>query len=105
MNLPKTIKVGPYDYDVVHAKIDPEAERVGDFDSTLSRIRVTTDMNDIRTVETLLHEIFHAIFYSYGIGNHLEEENIVGLMSTGLAGVLRDNPDFAKRLIKTLVSS
>ena len=102
MKLPKTIKEGPYDYKVKHKKIDPECERVGDFDSTTSKIRVTTGLDDIRTVETLMHEICHAIFYSYGISNHLEEENIVGLMSTGLAAVLRDNPEFLDILYKTL---
>lgn len=105
MKLPKTIKIGPYDYKIVHKKIREGEACVGDFCSTRSRIRVTTGMNDIRTVETLLHEVLHAVYYSFNIGHGLDEaaeENIISLVSTGLAATLRDNPEFAEVLYTVL---
>ena len=47
-----------------------------------------------KMLDTLLHEIFHAIFWAYGIEDKDEEERTVSTMATGWAAFLRDNPAF-----------
>ena len=52
------------------------------------------------TKDTLLHEAMHAVRYMQGRedGGAVEEDYIRSL-ATGILGVLRDNPTFAKWLI------
>jgi hypothetical protein len=54
--------------------------------------------------DTALHEAMHAILAQQGrttFGNE-EEELYVRALSTGLMGVLQDNPEFARWLIQPL---
>lgn len=52
------------------------------------------------TKDTVLHEVMHAIRYMQGREDGGEvEEDYVRSLATGVLGVLRDNPTFAKWLI------
>ncbi len=52
------------------------------------------------TKDTVLHEVMHAIRYMQGREDGGEvEEDYVRSLATGILGVLRDNPTFAKWLI------
>ena len=86
LKLPASIKVGPYDYTIKHEKIHPSDGCIGDFDSETSLIRITTGIKDKRAVETLVHEIFHAIYYSFTLSGKDKEERTVSIMSQPARG-------------------
>lgn len=61
-----------------------------------------------RAVDTLIHELFHAILSVMGTGQviandpTLMEEHFVGLLASGFTSVLRDNPTLLPYLVKQL---
>lgn len=55
-------------------------------------IVVQKDLHPVEELDTLLHEIFHAIWFQMSINEHpLEEEVVVRKMAGGLTQVLMDN--------------
>ena len=103
LTLPNWIKIGPYDCEVKFVRIEEGEGRLGDYSSRTNMIRIDSSMSDRRRiVETLLHEVLHAIYYSYTLSPGDGEERVVSVLSTGLAAVLRDNPEFTALLAKEL---
>lgn len=65
---------------------------------------VAAGQQEFDTRDSLLHETMHAILAQQGrttFGNE-EEELYVRALSTGLMGVLQDNPEFAQWLIQPI---
>lgn len=55
-------------------------------------IVVQKDLHPVEELDTLLHEIFHAIWFQMSINEHpLEEEVVVRKMAGGFTQVLMDN--------------
>ena len=89
INLPKTIKIGYTDYEL---EIWPDTfasteKAQGEFfeeDEKLSS----------RGVNTLIHEILHALIYQYGLAEDVKdiEEKVVNTTANGLSAVFKDNP-------------
>lgn len=49
--------------------------------------------------DTLLHEILHAVCWYTQLGlSHKKEERVVGVLSSALIGVFRDNPGLVQYL-------
>ena len=48
---------------------------------------------------TFLHEMFHLIFGIHGMAE-VNTEEVVSTLATSVFGMLRDNPEVAKTLIK-----
>jgi hypothetical protein len=92
---PTTVKVGYRDYTIIdwspnHARANGDYGRT----SHMTReIQVDRSHGDRESAETLLHEIAHAVFSVYQIHDDDKEERTVAVISMGLAGVWRDNPD------------
>lgn len=114
-DLPRTVRVGAFTYDIcemtqeIREKGFPEdsdEERhnpnriktlVGRCDSLACKIYIHLDSHqpDINIVNTLLHEIMHAIVYHAGFreAEHApSEEQAVSMMTNGLMQVMLDNP-------------
>jgi len=89
--LPDSIKVGPYDYPVRRVSTDELPDVRGDF-CTDAGIRIVRGLRRKVALETLQHEIFHAIWYSYNLPSKCKEEDAVSIISTGYMAVLLDNP-------------
>lgn len=92
------VRIGPFDLDINFVPLNGEI--FGDFSYMDSRIRIEKSLRGSILVETILHEINHAI---YKIGNLLDkdtEERIVSVFSMFEAGFYRDNPEFIKFLLK-----
>ena len=90
------IRIIGHDYRVVFKESDwkTESDSHGQCDTTAMRIKIVKGMPRSRTLETLVHEIGHAIYYEMGI-THVEdkgEEAINGLFMSGWHQVLMDNP-------------
>lgn len=101
MKLPKKIRVGYIDYKVVEVPVHAKVE--GDHSPRQRLIRIRTRGRSGQWVlNTTLHEICHAIFYTTGLqdapGVAESEEMLVNMFANGLSQVLRDNPEIKKML-------
>jgi hypothetical protein len=102
MSRPEVIKVGPYDIRVAD---ETDEDMAHDFYGTFSRLQLEIRMRPgqprVCEVDTLIHELLHALFFVGDIRSK-REETIVTRLATGLTQVLRDNPGFRTWLDDTL---
>lgn len=76
----------------------------GDFNYRTGRIRIADGYAPSAQVETLLHEIIHALLKDSALdfSNDAEEERIVERLSPRLAAFLVDNPDVVREIMAML---
>lgn len=90
-SLPSSIRIGPHDISIVVRKLD---DCEGTFTSSTSSIELRDEPSSKTVaVDTLLHEVNHALFWTCALpqtGN--DEEPIAGALATGWTQVYRDNP-------------
>ena len=98
----KSVKVGPTDFSIEYVPLNDEL--FGDFSYINSRIRIEENLKGSALVDTVLHEILHAIWKLGQLKDKREdEERAVAIMATYLTQVLRDNPTMLNWLKKNLV--
>ncbi len=93
--LPRFIRVGPYDMTLAPMSgINTYAQRaVGQFSARELKISYAIEApSKLDALDTLLHEISHAIFWAYRIYDEDKEERTCGMMATAWVQVYRDNP-------------
>jgi hypothetical protein len=98
MSLPEKIKILSVDYTIKRPDktwID-DTEARGNCDSNEQIINIPATGKVCQTLDTTVHEVFHAIFDAMQLTDKDEEEAYVSRMSTGFVTVLRDNPKFRK---------
>ena len=95
MPLPKRVKFGPTNWDlVVKQDIEPLGRTQGDL--TLIQVR-TIGQSPAGFRDTVLHEMLHAVFasaamtFTFGISDE-DEERMVRSLTPWLLGFIRDNP-------------
>ena len=88
---PTKIRVFGSDFSVGWPDTIPGA--VGLCEADKERISVCTKQAPVAELDTLLHEVIHAIEYKMGMDHN---EDWTRRIATGLVGVFRDNPDFMK---------
>ena len=72
-------------------------ERWGECNKHDHTISVRYSIDPIAHVDTLLHELFHAIYHEYYIAEEgEEEEQVVSKLASGMAKVLTANPELYK---------
>jgi hypothetical protein len=104
--LPRSISVGPFDFKIerLSAQRAMGQSRFGEFSGCEGHIAIQLDMPcAVKAAETFLHELGHAIFWTFGIEDEDKEERTVNLFSTGWTQVFRDNPwalDWMKRALR-----
>lgn len=110
--VPATLKIGPFNYDIVldaaqhnafRVKDGQDLDSIGNTDTAGQKIYIQSDLPYEVLSETLLHEIMHAIYYNSAIEHMKEpsEEVIVSLISIGLFSVLKENPKLVEYLFGT----
>ena len=103
MALPSPIKVGGFEYKVYERGDFVRSQgQFGQCDNDISVILVGTDLTKQMQSNTLIHELFHAIYYVYNIQDNDEEERVVNTFANGWHQVLKDNPDLVNYLKRTL---
>jgi hypothetical protein len=102
--LPASIRVAAFDFKVEewHPMGSASARRYGEFSSMEGVIRIDPQAGRIKTLDTVIHELLHAVYWSYNIAGSDDEERTVATMSTGLTQVLRDNPDLRRFIEESL---
>jgi len=105
--LPKSVKVGPYDVSIVERDESwtEEVHAVGMFESAKLRIEVNVYRDAVYVLDTLIHEIFHAIFFTYDLADDDKEEKVVTVGATAFTQVLRDNPTLTTFMHRVLTKS
>ena len=94
MKRPTKVRVGYQDYEILLVPKDYLDSASGLCQPQQGRILLEGGLGRRARAETLLHEILHAIVHSWGIEGILgdSEEQIVSLISLGMASVIRQNP-------------
>ena len=91
----KEIKIGYRNYKIknLDSIVSKCNEINGQFLATDGVIALSSDEDSISHANTLIHEIFHAIVYQWGVElDDKEEEKICNTLANGLTTVLVDNP-------------
>lgn len=94
-DLPPSVRVGAYDIALIVEGPEwyAQTDCFGEFKSWLMTITLTADQpTRVHALDTLLHEITHAIWYVQGIKPRDSEERKVTALSTAWVQVYRDNP-------------
>jgi hypothetical protein len=95
LNLPQVLRIGAFDFRVESWEhmAAAAAGKFGEFSAIEMVIRVDQTVNHYKVIDTLLHEVHHAIWWAYGIQDSDAEERIVNILSSALLQVFRDNPE------------
>ena len=95
-HLPPNIRIGPFDFALQPWDVNQSygARRYGECSCVELRISISRGMAaPVKAVDTLIHEIGHALFWAYGIDAEKDdEERLVGSLATAWTAVYRDNP-------------
>lgn len=99
-SLPNKLRIGAHDFKI--SKMEKswgnsaETLRYGDFSEVNLTIRIRRHMRSrTHAVDTIIHEVMHALWCSYSLQKGDSEERVIGAMAIGLTQVLRDNVAFA----------
>jgi hypothetical protein len=75
----------------------------GLMDPDTRRLHIADSLTGFDTVDTLIHEVMHAIRFTQGRESGGEvEEDYVRSLATGITNVFRDNPGFLRWIATTL---
>lgn len=99
-----SLRIGPYDIAVL--SWEPRSAQAnnssGEFSSTEMCIRINCRTDRLFAVDTVLHEILHAIYWAYQIKPEDGEERTVTVLATAWLQVYRDNPGLLLWLYDTI---
>lgn len=101
--IPNPIKIGYQDINVSEEDL---VDAQGCYQAEQSKIRIKEGMEGRELLNTILHEILHAIVYSYGLKKDFksdeEEEKIVNAFGNGLTEALVRNKDLVEFIRKSV---
>lgn len=88
-----TIKISGIDYSVDGFDTDVDRNLMGRLSYDTAQIYIRNDLPIDKKMETLLHEVLHAVYMNSGLQPGDEEEKVVTALSSGLYQFLKDNKD------------
>ena len=88
-----TIKISGIDYSVDGFDTDVDRNLMGRLSYDTAQIYIRNDLPIDKKMETLLHEVLHAVYMNAGLQPGDEEEKVVTALSSGLYQFLKDNKD------------
>jgi len=92
--LPKTIRIGPFDYKIVILSAVETVEKnvYGECANLQQEIRMRAKYESYSAcADTFIHECLHALWWIMNIKEADNEERVVTTLATGLTMLLRDN--------------
>lgn len=96
MKMIKKIKIGYKDYEIapMNAHQLGSTGHYASIDHRACSIIYDNSVDDAEIVDSIIHEVLHGIYRQFGKDITMEEqEYFVGLFSSGLTVVFRDNPE------------
>lgn len=101
--LPKSVRVGPHDIRFADLTGADAKKNFGTFDPSTQEICLKDKYpSGSQAVDTVLHEVLHAIFSVGGVEPKQGEEHIVLVLGTFMTQVIRDNPELIAWMQKTV---
>lgn len=100
--LPEFLKVGPFKVRLeIKAKLEDEDIWGGFYNSDDNRAEYVIELRMAQptpafALDTVLHEVMHAIYKTFGLTDGETEEKVASALATGWVMVLRDNPELTK---------
>lgn len=94
MRIPKKLKIGYHDYEVIEwtaFEVDLSGTW-GQCDKNEKKIYVCTETNSKSVADIFLHECMHAIWEYFNLDEEESEENAISRLSSGLIALFVDNP-------------
>lgn len=88
-----TIKISGIDYSVDGFDTDVDRNLMGRLSYDTAQIYIRNDLPIDKKMETLLHEVMHAVYMNSGLQPGDEEEKVVTALSSGVYQFLKDNKD------------
>lgn len=102
-DLPESVRIGPHDIKFGALSASESKNNYGMFVPAEQTIRLNNGyVSGSMAVDTVLHEIIHAIFSVGTVQAKQGEEHIVSVVATYLAQIIRDNPKLVKWLQTTV---
>jgi hypothetical protein len=102
-DLPPSIRVGPHDIRFATLGVADAKINYGTFVPAEQEIRLQAEYpSGSMAVDTVLHELIHAVFSVGTVQVKQGEEHIVSVVATYLAQIIRDNPAFVSWLQTTV---
>ncbi len=100
MKRPTKIKVINFDFTIewYHRGIENGASKFGWTDICKQEIYISDDLNPLKTADTLMHELLHALNWVFDIEDDTKEESVARRLSSGLLAIWRDNPELFQYL-------
>jgi hypothetical protein len=102
--LPRRMQVGAFVFRVLLESSEHEllAEAFGRCDTDNRRIYVRQDMDAELALNTVVHELSHAVNWVYGVNDDSTEEQFTGQHTNGLIDLWMRNPRLVLWITKTL---
>ncbi len=97
LKLPKTIKIGRINYDIVMVDDqrlvhpDPGADATGCFDPANQEIRLLKSMKKGHLLHVFFHEIVHALTFTIAFNELYENEQFTDLMADAILSMIEEN--------------
>lgn len=102
-DLPKRLRVGPHDVRFARLSVADARRNYGAFVPAAMEIQLNPQFTcGSLAVDTVLHELVHAIFAVGSIQVKFGEEHVVSAIATYLAQIIRDNPEFVNWLTEAV---
>lgn len=100
----KKVRVAAFDFEIIPwtHKEATSMQRYGECSSFELKIRIDETLVPVQMVDTLLHEIGHAIYWAYNIEDEDKEERIVSTQATAWTQIFRDNPELLSFITQSL---
>jgi hypothetical protein len=104
-NFPPSLRIGPFDIAVLIRDKIGEEDHSGLYTHGIT-IELRADQHNAAfALDTVLHEIGHGIYRTFGLERKSSEEAVVSAMATGWVMVFRDNPELLSWLYRMIPSS
>ena len=102
--IPTRIRIGYRDYKVscVKSSVMDDQPYLGRIFHLRGEIYIGEHDNKYEFVDSLLHEILHAVYSTQKIEDGDDQERCVGMLANGLTGVFRDNPKLLQFFLDAL---
>ena len=100
--LPTSVRVCGFDFDIVaYRRMEAVgAQNWGEFSSAELTIRIDPCARPQKVVDTMLHEILHAMMWVYDLhGRTDDEERMCSVLATAWLAFFRDNPTVVEWIV------
>ena len=105
MKLPSKIKFGSKTIiiELIDKEIAEKKKIYGEYNHKTKTILVDKTLDHSETIDTTIHEIFHALLDFYYVDLRAKDEEIAcSVLSSGLCNILHQNPELLDFLYKSL---